>query len=513
WQSNRYPGCRCDLPGPTYQFTWRYNVWSEFYPAAAEIQKYLSDVARENDFYKYIKFKHEVIGASWTDEEVKWTLSILDHASGETIQDKVDLFLEFNGPVSDPRINVAGIENFKGPILHPGEWDAGSDLKGKRVALIGYGSTGVQIAPYLLKDAAKLYTWHRNKNYIGPPHSASLAGENGVNFAYNQTQKELLEDPDIYLAYRKQVDEVAYKGLTGLVNGSQVSELGKKAAVSHMQQKLKSRPDILECILPTDFEMSCRRPTFDYGYLDAITSPKSEFLLQSPKGFTESGLIDADGVEHEIDVVVAATGYNQSFIPRYPKLVNGVDMREKFREWNSPPSYMSMSLDGMPNYFNPSLAYAPLMASYFLISTPRTRYIVKVIDKMQREQILSLTPKRKAIEHWIAHCNAFVERMPQGGPCVAWYKSAAGGAKAALWPGGRTHYMRVLENPRFEDFDLTYVDESDIFSYLGNGYDVEYEGNPGADNEWYLGPTKKIVPEETLEKLRGVYGTPVIPGR
>jgi hypothetical protein len=56
-------------------------------------------VTRENDFYKYIKFKHEVIGASWTDEEAKWTLSILDHASGETIQDKVDLFLEFNGPV------------------------------------------------------------------------------------------------------------------------------------------------------------------------------------------------------------------------------------------------------------------------------------------------------------------------------------------------------------------------------------------------------------------------------
>jgi hypothetical protein len=329
----------------------------------------------------------------------------------------------------------------------------------------------------------------------------------------NQAQKELLEDPDIYLAYRKQVDEVAYKGLTGLVNGSQISELGKKAAISHMQQKLKSRPDILERILPTDFEMSCRRPTFDYGYLDAIISPKSEFLLKPPKGFTETGLIDADGNEHEIDVVVAATGYNQSFIPRYPKLVNGVDMREKFKEWHSPPSYMSMSLDGMPNYFNPSLAYAPLMASYFLISTPRTRYIVKVIDKMQKEQILSLTPKRKAIEHWIAHCNAFVERMPQGGPCVAWYKSAAGGAKAALWPGGRTHYMRVLENPRFEDFDITYVDEGDIFSFLGNGYDVDYEGSPGADNEWYLGPTKKVVPEETLEKLRGVYGTPVIPGQ
>jgi hypothetical protein len=328
----------------------------------------------------------------------------------------------------------------------------------------------------------------------------------------SDSQKELLQDPDVYLAYRKQIDGLAYKGLSSLVNGSQISAMAKHHVTDYMRRKLKSRPDILERMLPTDFEVGCRRPTFDYGYLDAITNPKCEYLPEPPRGFTETGLVDANGTEHKIDIIIAATGYNQSFIPRYPKIVNGKDMREVYKEWTSPPSYMSMSFDGMPNYFNPGLAYGPLLASYFIIAEFRTRYIVKVIDKMQREGIISVTPKRRAVKHWIAHCNAFTERVAQGGPCVAWYKSVKG-VKAALWPGGRTHFMRALENPRFEDYDIRYTDEDDIYSYLANGYDVDYDGNPDADNEWYLGPTKKEIPEETLEKLRGVYGTPVIPGQ
>jgi cation diffusion facilitator CzcD-associated flavoprotein CzcO len=87
------------LPGPAYQFTWRYQVWNEHYPAASEIKKYMSDVARENNFYQYIKLRHEVVGASWTDEDAKWTLEIRDLASGATFEDKIDLFLDFNGPV------------------------------------------------------------------------------------------------------------------------------------------------------------------------------------------------------------------------------------------------------------------------------------------------------------------------------------------------------------------------------------------------------------------------------
>lgn len=328
----------------------------------------------------------------------------------------------------------------------------------------------------------------------------------------SEAQKQLLRDPDVYLAYWKELDGISYAGLRTFINGSDASAMAKQYVTNFMKKKLASRPEIFEQIIPSDFDIGCRRATFSYGYLEAISHPKSTFFPKPPSNFTERGLVDSDGVEHEIDVIVAATGYDQTHLPRYPKTVNGEDMRERWKSRPSPPSYMAMGLDGMPNYFNPSSAYAPLQASFFLVTEPMTRYIVKVIDKMQIEQIVSVKPKSRAVEHFVNHCDAYSERVVQGGPCAAWYKNIAN-QKPALWPGGRTHFLRILNTPRFEDYEITYADDNDMFAYMGNGYDEEIDGNPDSDKTWYLGQPSKEVSEETIEKLRGIYGTPVIPAK
>lgn len=82
-----------------YQFSWRTNIWSEMYAPAAENLKYIQTVARERDFYRYMKFRHDILQASWKDDEAKWTLRVKDLGSSEAFEDKVDIFLEFNGPV------------------------------------------------------------------------------------------------------------------------------------------------------------------------------------------------------------------------------------------------------------------------------------------------------------------------------------------------------------------------------------------------------------------------------
>ena len=87
------------MPGVVYQFSWRPNIWSEFYPAAPETLEYLQDVARENDFYRLMRFNQEIIGASWEDNESKWTLRVRNHETKMEFEDKVDVFLEFNGPI------------------------------------------------------------------------------------------------------------------------------------------------------------------------------------------------------------------------------------------------------------------------------------------------------------------------------------------------------------------------------------------------------------------------------
>lgn len=183
WLTSRYPGCRCDIASIVYQFSWRPNIWSEMYAPQAENLEYLRTVATENNFYKFIKFRHKVLSAAWTDEDSKWTLKVKNLNDELEFEDKVDFFLELNGPVSNPRLTpLPNIENFKGEVIHPAYWKDDTSVKNKRVALIGYGCSGVQIGPNIINDVKQLYTWFRNKTYILPPPNQAYSGNEGANF-------------------------------------------------------------------------------------------------------------------------------------------------------------------------------------------------------------------------------------------------------------------------------------------------------------------------------------------
>ncbi|KAF2772117.1 DUF699-domain-containing protein [Teratosphaeria nubilosa] len=486
WLTSRYPGCRCDIPSIVYQFSWRTNVWSEMYAPAAENLAYLKTVAKENDFYRYIKFQHEIQQASWTDREAMWTLTVKDLVSGDSFDDKFHVFLEFNGPVSNPRLNpLAGIEDFKGEVIHPALWSADTSVEGKRICLIGYGCSGVQIAPNIIDQASKLYTWFRNKTYILPPPNQPFSAVDGANFKYSDEQKELLKDPDNYLAYRKAVDDGFYRRYSYVVNGSKMSQIVKENTVKYMKAKLQDKPKLLEAILPEDFDIGCRRQTFAYGYLEAIMDPKATVFTELPQRFTKHGIVDANSVEHPLDMIVAATGYDQSHMPRFPKLINGKSVSEFWHDPHSPPSYMALMLKGMPNYFNPSSAYGPLpQGNYYQSSEAFAKYIVKAIEKMQLDCIVSVTPKDKAVDQFVRHANAFLKRTAVTGPCVSWYKGNDYANAPALWPGARSQFLRVIDTPRFEDFDIVYEDEDDMFAFMANGWTLQDDGDEAADKTW-----------------------------
>ncbi|WPH01685.1 Hypothetical protein R9X50_00453700 [Acrodontium crateriforme] len=503
WLTSKYPGCRCDIASIVYQFSWRTNIWSEMYAPAAENLAYIQTVARENEFYKLINFKHEIKQASWTDEESLWTLSVKNLESGQEFEDKVNIFLEFNGPVSSPRLtNLPELEKFKGEVVHPAVWKDDTSVDGKRVALIGYGCSGVQIGPNIIDRVSRLYTWFRNRTYILPPPNQAFSGPGGANFKYSDEQKKILSDPDVYLAYRKAVETGFNTRYAYVINGSKMAELVKENTINYMTEKLD--PDILEQLLPKDFDIGCRRQTFAYGYLEALNDPKTTVFKRIPQRFTETGILDADGVEHELDMIIAATGYDQSHMPRFPKLVNGRSATDIWGPTKSPPSYMAMCLKGLPNYFNPSSAFGPLpQGNYFQSSEGFTKYIVKVIEKMQIDHIVSMVPKDKAVDHFVQHANAYLKRTAVSGPCAAWYKGNDYTSPPAIWPGARSQFLRIIETPRFEDFDIRYDDPEDMFSYFGNGWSLQDDGEDGGDITWYMGQPVHPVEQSILERLKG----------
>jgi hypothetical protein len=308
----------------------------------------------------------------------------------------------------------------------------------------------------------------------------------------------------VYLAYRKAVDDGFYRRYPYVINGSKMAQLVRDNTVKYMQEKLAHKPEVLESILPEDFDIGCRRQTFAYGYMEALTDPKTTVFTKEPETFTENGVVDADGNEHEIDMVIAATGYDQSHAPRYPKTVNGRSMTDEWQDLRSPPSYMALMLKSMPNYFNPSSAFGPLPQGNFYQSAEAfSMYIVRAIDKMQRDRVVSITPKDKAVEHFVRHSLAYLKRTAVMGPCVAWYKGNESDKPPSLWPGARNQFIRILETPRFEDFDIVYEDEDDIFAYFGNGWTLQDDGYPEADRTWYMGQPSREVDQATIDRLKG----------
>lgn len=156
-------------------------------------------------------------------------MKVRDLAGERDFDDQFDIFVELNGFVSNPQIRVPGIEAYKGDKVHSGNWRKNIDLRGKRVALLGYGSSGVQLAPNVLPSVSKLYTWFRNRAYMLPsPYPELLYDGQGTNFYYNEEQKNLLQDPDVYLTYRKTLDDGSNRRFDMMVNGSENGKMVKE---------------------------------------------------------------------------------------------------------------------------------------------------------------------------------------------------------------------------------------------------------------------------------------------
>jgi cation diffusion facilitator CzcD-associated flavoprotein CzcO len=503
WYENRYPGCACDIPSVVYQYPWRPATWSRYYSYSPEIWQYIKTVEQENNFIeKYIKLRHRTLGLSWDEGTAQWTIRVEDLETGREFEDHADLIIDGGGVLNRWKWpDIEGLHEFKGKLLHSAQWSQDTDLTGKRVALIGAGSSAVQILPNIYNKVNKVYTWIRNKIWITAGFAQAFAGKDGANFVYNDEQRKLFENhPDEYLAYRKMIEAELNQRFSFIINGSSAQKAAREFSENEMRTQLSDRPDLLEKIMPTDFFVGCRRPTPGNGYLESLTGEKTVAFTEQLQRITEKGFIDPDGNEQEVDVIICATGFDTSYKPRFPLIVNGVDKGEEWKDQAHVPSYLSLALAGVPNYFVYGGAFCPSAHGSFIpLIQEYVDYTIQVIEKMQTENIRSLRPKAKVVEHFLRHAESFLKRTAWTGPCSSWFKGGKLNGIPAIYPGSRLHFLKLLERPRYEDFDIEYDDAEDMFQFFGNGFHVCERD--GSDITWYMGAPKKEVDEEKIKQI------------
>ncbi|CAK5280944.1 unnamed protein product [Mycena citricolor] len=486
WLWNRYPGIRCDIPSVNYQMHWCPNPdWSEYYSTGDEIQRYYKSLVDRFELWKYIHLQHEVTHAEWDDGAKKWKLRIRGPDQHE-FEDECDVFLNGGGVLNVWKWpSIEGLHSFKGTLCHTARWPENLSLKDKRVAVIGSGSSGIQVLAAIQPEVKQLYHWIRSPTWITGAFAPQFAGPGGVNFKYSEEQKERFRnDPEHALKYRKMIESELNERFKFIVQGTPEQLASLEFGNRDMRERLKQDERLIDAIVPKDFAVGCRRPTPGNGYLEALLEPNVQVYTEMFQRITEKGFIDAQGNEVEVDVIVCATGFDTSFKPRFPIVAHGVNIQDLWKEYPV-DSYLSVAVKNFPNYFmyygphGPTAhgSGAPVIHAY-------TTMFLKIIKKLQMENITAIKIKDKAADDFNEHRELYVKRTAWVGNCSSWFRLHKDAAPM-LFPGNRVLFMELLYNIRWEDWDYEYGYAGNRFGYLGTGF--TQRETDGRDTTFYYG--------------------------
>ncbi|KAJ0351567.1 hypothetical protein KNSL1_003198 [Colletotrichum chrysophilum] len=403
----------------SFQYTFENNPnWSHFFSPGPEIGRYFQSVAEKYGMKSLVKFHHVFKSARWLEEEAQWEVTLVNMTDGTEFKDYCNVFVKATGNLNNwmwPKID--GLHTFRGPLIHSANWDESFDPKGKRVAVVGYGATAVQLVPAILPEVQHMDHYVRGQAWISPAGYVAADPRKATSDIHNckswkfvdfdigklltlkavpfppEEQERFEKYPVEYLNYRHQVENFVNKFQLVHWVGSDMNRSFSKATEDSMLRRLATRPEIFDALKPT-YPVLCRRVSPGPRYLEALTEPNLNFIPQGIRKVTETGIVDDIGVYREVDAIICATGFDTSLSLKETPIFGrgGVSLDDLWEE--EPGAYMSMSPPEMPNcFFFVGPNGAPGAGSTIQMSGVTCEYMIKCILKLQRENLKYMVPK------------------------------------------------------------------------------------------------------------------------
>lgn len=390
----------------------------------------------------------------------------------------------------------------------------------KTIAVIGAGSSGIQIVPSLRPIVKRMHHYVRGRTWIAATFGHDIVearndGKDG-NFQYTDAEKEEFKnDPEGYVKYRKMLEVGMQGGYAVTHRGTKEHAEAWEAFDKDMRARLRGKPEVIEHLIP-EFPPLCKRLTPGPGYLEALTAENVDVIPQEIDHIDETGIVAADGKHRAVDAIVCATGFNTSFKGRFPIYGRGGENMQDRYASGRPETYLSLAVDGFPNFFQSLGPNAGLgNGNLLMIAEAIHLYVGQALRKLSTENVRSIAPKRKCVENFTNYCDAYFKRTVFSAECGSWYKSSPPNATAeerkrgrvtALWPGSSIHAVKSLETPRWEDFEMDYVDGNE-FGWFGDGWAVAEKVSDPEGLSWYLNGTRFLherLDEEQSDGRNGV---------
>jgi cation diffusion facilitator CzcD-associated flavoprotein CzcO len=314
----------------------------------------------KNELSPFVVLNTEVVEAEWHDMEGLWHVTLKDRKTEKTFVDKCNVIINGSGVLTKWKWpTIEGLFDFQGALAHSANWPQSLKWEGKRVAVIGTGSSSIQMVPHLAETASKVTVFMRNNTYIAPPFGANVSNKEADPEAadpaaagkHKYTEKEkqrFREDPEYHLKYRTTIErQIANGGWDMFNRGSELNLFVKGAMQDSMKQRLAHRDDLKEKIIPT-WSPGCRRLTPGDGYLEALIRDNVECEFDDIVRVTQTGLETVAGKHHEVDILACATGFNVQYFPHFKIIGIGGQVMQDSPE---PNVYASVASPGFPNYF------------------------------------------------------------------------------------------------------------------------------------------------------------------
>jgi len=489
WYWNRYPGARCDSESHVYNFTFDkdlYNSWewSERYPGQAEIMRYMNHVADRFDLKRNIRFGTRVVGATYDEAANHWTVRT---EGGNTYTAR--FLITAVGCLSTANVpNIPGLSDFEGLWFHTGQWPhEGVDFSGKRVGLIGTGSTGIQATPVIAETAAHLTVFQRTANYSVPAHNGPLSAEfkqwvrdnhaeiRHISRDNTNGQAFYIKDRsahDLMPEEREAVYEEAWaKGglqFRAVFRDILTDKAANDTASAFLKAKIRSivkDQDTAALLADIDHPYAAKRPPIDTGYFDAFNRENVSLVdvRSAPIERIEPHGLRTRTASYELDIIVFATGFDAMTGPLLRLDISGRDGLPLRDAWAAGPcTYLGLQVAGFPNMFTITGPGSPSVLTNMPVAIEQhVEWVTNCIAHLRDARVARIEPEAAAVKGWVSRVNeaAAATLLPQASS--SWYLGANVPGKPRVFmpfAGGMNRYRAICDEVAangYQGFALT----------------------------------------------------------
>ncbi len=438
WRDNTYPVAACDIPSLLYSFSFVKNPkWSRAYSPADEIRRHIEDMVDTHDLRRRIQFGVEVNGLEFDEAEGVWNVTT---SGGKRFRARTVVMA--SGPLPDhdwPAIR--GLDTYQGHKIHSARWDHDYDFTSKRVAVIGTGASAVQIIPELVRKAEFVKVFQRTPGWVLPRLDIATPAAAQTLFAKVPAVQELARQA---LFWGHEITA------TALVWNTPLSGLVARLGKAHLHRQVKD-PWLRRQLTP-DFTPGCKRMLMSSDYYPALQQDNCKLIAWPIATISPVGIRTSDGIEHHLDCIVFATGYDVHLTgPPYP--VTGIGGRSLAEEWASgAQAYKSINAHGYPNlYFMTGPNSGPGHNSLLVYVEGQLDYAVRGITTILGENLRYLDVRDDVQRRYNQRIQKRLTKTTWMSGCSSWYLTADG-FNAAMYPGFATQYLRQMRDFRFTDY-------------------------------------------------------------